>query len=190
MKEIRVLTLWVPSKGHWVYVCRETTEWKHSMDLRKCVINMRSSWRNQRLLWVVLYLFTGVCMAWVGMGALTDTAWAKDHETRAYRTTLKALFYSLSISPPPNTWCFGITFANIAIRHPSIIRTPFGQNTNENIWALVLPSPIDSSILQSKTLNSKLKEIPTATWESLWELGNNGSMASCSCPSGSSSLLW
>lgn len=31
-------------------------------------------------------------MVWVGMGALIDTAWAEDHETRACRRTLEALF--------------------------------------------------------------------------------------------------
>lgn len=82
MKEITVLTLWGPSLGQWVCLCRNTVEWKDSMNLKKCIITMRHSWRDQRLRWIVLYFFVRVCVTRVSMQVLTE-----DSETQAWRRT-------------------------------------------------------------------------------------------------------
>ena len=89
------LALCGPSIGFCVCLCGEIIKWKDRMNLNKHILTMRSSWGNPRLLQLILYLFIRACVPWVGVGALINTAWPEDHETKACRKTLSNFSFSL-----------------------------------------------------------------------------------------------
>ena len=149
INEITGLPLWGLSIGYCVCLCGEIIKWKDSMNLKKHMLTMRSSWGNLRLLCLVLYLFMRVCVPLVGVGALIDTAWPEDHETEACRTLLNfafSLLSSLLVSIHLrllshmvlwNYLCLTLWSGIPVLSEQYESRTP-----KKHIWATVLPSSL------------------------------------------------
>lgn len=133
-----------PSIGYCVCLCGEIIKWKDSMNLKKHMLTIRSSWRNLRLLWLVLYLFMRVCVPLVGVGALIDTAWPEDHETKACRTLLNfafsllsSLLVSIHLHLLSHTWCFGTTFAWHCDQESQCYQNSMRAEHQKNIYGLL-----------------------------------------------------
>ena len=132
------------SIGYCVCLCGEIIKWKDSMNLKKHMLTMRSSWGNLRLLWLVLYLFMRVCVPLVGVGALIDTAWPEDHETEACRTLLNftfsllsSLLVSIHLRLLSHTWSFGTTFGWHCDQESQCYQNSMRAEHKKNIYGLL-----------------------------------------------------